>query len=137
MKKILMLLALLLCHASTHAYGPYAVELVNTVDGDTFKADVELWPGLTQRVLVRLAGVDAPELKGPTACERALALSAKTYMDTLLRGGKISINAVNHDKFAGRVDAVVTVDGVDASIALITSGHGRQYLGGPRLPWCI
>jgi endonuclease YncB( thermonuclease family) len=132
----IVILALLLCR-SAYAYGPYTANLVNTVDGDTFKADIEIWPGLTQRVLVRLAGVDAPELKGPTACEKALAINARAYLDTLLRSGKIAVTAVNHDKFAGRVDAVVTVTGVDASISLITSGHGRQYLGGPRLPWCV
>ena len=148
------LLAMLFCQ-SAYAYGPYTATLINTVDGDTFKADVALWPGLTERVLVRLAGVDTPELKASAACsklmtstecdslvaqkacERALAVKARDYLDMLLRSGPITINAINNDKFAGRVDAVVTVGTVDASVALITSGNGRQYLGGPRLSWCL
>ena len=42
----------------------HKVDVVRTIDGDTFEARVLLWPGLEMTTHVRLRGIDAPERKG-------------------------------------------------------------------------
>lgn len=52
--------------------GPYSAEVLAVTDGDTLRVRVRLWPpGLLAEEPVRLAGLDAPELKGRCPAERA------------------------------------------------------------------
>ena len=44
--------------------GPYPAEIVSVLDGDTFEARVRIWFGQEITTLVRIRGIDAPELKG-------------------------------------------------------------------------
>lgn len=39
----------------------HPVDVVRTIDGDTFEALVHLWPGLDMTTRVRLRGIDAAE----------------------------------------------------------------------------
>ena len=41
----------------------HPVDVIRTIDGDTFEARVHLGPGLDPTTRVRLRGIDAPELK--------------------------------------------------------------------------
>jgi endonuclease YncB( thermonuclease family) len=50
-------------HAAPHslslrsrANGPYRATVVKVLDGDTVQLEVGLWPGLTQRINLRLVG---------------------------------------------------------------------------------
>jgi endonuclease YncB( thermonuclease family) len=52
------------------------VEVLRTLDGDTFEARVHLWPGLEMTTRVRLRGIDAPELKARCAGELQMAQQA-------------------------------------------------------------
>jgi endonuclease YncB( thermonuclease family) len=40
----------------------HQVEVVRTIDGDTFEALVHLWPGLDMTTRVRLRGIAAAEM---------------------------------------------------------------------------
>lgn len=113
----------------------YEALILGVVDGDTFNAKVEVWPYVQVVTAVRLAGVDAPELKGQCAKERVAAQAARKRLAELL-AGKIVLSEVKPDKYAGRVDAVVTVDGKEIGQILLAEGHARVYIGGPRLGWC-
>ena len=53
--------------------------LIRVVDGDTFVAQVEIWPQLYSVETIRVVGVAMPEMRGP---ERERALAAK-WADTL------------------------------------------------------
>ena len=66
-------------------YGPYRAEIVRVVDGDT----PDLWPSLRARSMVRIKGLDTPELRG-RACERRLAQRARDYLATLAMGRRRS-----------------------------------------------
>lgn len=119
-------------------YGPYAVASAIAVDGDTIKGDVLVWPGLTANTLVRVRGVDAPELRGALPCERAAAALARDFATAwLVANHPISISDVAPDKFGGRVDAHVRgANGGLLASALLAAGHARPYTGGTREPWC-
>jgi endonuclease YncB( thermonuclease family) len=49
----------------------HPVDVLTTIDGNTFEARVHLWPGLDLTKRLQLRGIDAPELKAQcTACCR-------------------------------------------------------------------
>jgi micrococcal nuclease len=128
--------------AFAHADSPIAASAwtVATVhDGDTFEVIVQALPEALQRLGVRVRGVDAPELGGKARCnlERTLAVQARDFTVRFLEGGKLQLEDLAWDKFGGRIDARVLVDGRDLAPALIKAGLGHPYSGEGRRPgWC-
>ena len=121
------------------AYGPYPATLVRVIDGDTVVLDVALWPGLVQRIHLRLEGVNTPEKRGKsiTACEKAAAARASAFTTRVLRKARtISISGIRLGKYAGRVLGHLMADGQDLGRALIAAGLARPYAGGKRAAWC-
>jgi endonuclease YncB( thermonuclease family) len=55
----------------------HPAEVLRIIDGDTFEARVNLWPGLDVTTRVRLRGIDAPELKARCGEERIKAEAAR------------------------------------------------------------
>ncbi|MGB1986736.1 MAG: thermonuclease family protein, partial [Parvibaculales bacterium] len=64
--------------------GPFAFELLEVIDGDTFRARVDIWLGQSVTVKVRLKGVDTPEMNGKCAAEKKLARQAKAFAENWL-----------------------------------------------------
>ena len=94
----------------------YPAEVVRIIDGDTFQARVQAWPGLSVDAKVRLRGIDAPELHARCADEYAKAQAARAALETILAAGGVTISRVGIDKYGGRVDAsVATRDTTDVS----------------------
>ena len=115
----------------------YPAEVVRIIDGDTFQARVQVWPGLSVDTKVRLRGIDAPELHARCADEYAKAQAARAALETMLAAGGVTISRVGIDKYGGRVDAsVATRDTADVSAALLNGGWARSYDGGRRGSWC-
>lgn len=54
----------------------HPVDVIRTIDGDTFEAQVHMSPGLDLTTRVRLRGIDAPELKAACPQELQMAESA-------------------------------------------------------------
>jgi endonuclease YncB( thermonuclease family) len=102
------------------------------------------------RIYVRLAGVDAPEVRGACARERELAQRAQDFVASRLAPGgdpggdpgkdkepNVQLREVRYGKYARRVVArVETEAGLDLSAALLAAGLAQPYDGGPRPVWC-
>jgi endonuclease YncB( thermonuclease family) len=115
----------------------HAVDVIRTIDGDTFEARVHLWPGLDVMTRVRLRGIDAPELKAQCEKEFRMAEAASDALQTLLADGEVSIYNIGPDKYQGRVVAdVATRRTPNVSGALLAGGFARSYDGGHRSGWC-
>jgi len=115
----------------------HPVDVLRTIDGDTFEARVHLSPGLEPTTRVRLRGVDAPELKAACAQELELAEAAGAALRGLLGEGGVTIYNIGPDKYNGRVVADVATRRTDnVSAALLAAGHARGYRGGHRNSWC-
>jgi endonuclease YncB( thermonuclease family) len=115
----------------------HAVDVLYTVDGDTFGARVRLAPGDDLTARIRLRGIDAPELKGQCTTEIRLAEDATAALKRLLKEGGVTIYNIGPDKYPGRVVAsVATRRTPDVSAALLTGGFARRYDGGHRGGWC-
>jgi micrococcal nuclease len=101
------------------------LKVISVGDGDTFRAT-----GTTgQRVTIRLACIDAPELK-----QSPYGNKARDYLRQLIPVGQsVQASVVDTDKY-GRKVAIITAGGenVNVNLKLVRAGHAavyREYLG--------
>jgi micrococcal nuclease len=138
---LILLLSLSLLTAEADAAetlpGPYAGAVERVVDGDTIAVRVTVWLGQELAVLVRVRGIDAPELRGDCDGEKARAIEATAALERLIGGQPVILSKIEGDKYFGRVlSDVATAGGTDVAAALIAAGLARPYDGGARLSWC-
>jgi endonuclease YncB( thermonuclease family) len=115
----------------------HRVDVLRTIDGDTFEARVHLGPGLEPTTRIRLRGIDAPELKASCPQELQMAEAATGALRFLLGQGDVNIFNIGPDKYSGRVVADVESRRTgNISTAMIAAGHARSYGGGHRNGWC-
>jgi endonuclease YncB( thermonuclease family) len=113
----------------------YPAEVTRVIDGDTFEARVVVWPNHIVQTHVRLARINAPEMRGHCAHERQLADAARDRLAALLdNSGPVLLSDVQPDKYFGRVVAEVRVGATNASAVLLHEGHAVRY--GHRAHWC-
>ena len=116
--------------------GAYLALVLLVTDGDTFRARVEIWPGIETVTAVRIRGIDTPELRGKCQAEKDKAIAARERLRALLAAGPVQLFHVEPDKYSGRVDATVTVNGRELGQVLVSEGLARPYTGGTRQGWC-
>ena len=115
----------------------HPVDVVRTIDGDTFEARVHLWPGLDMTPRVRLRGIGAAELKASCPEELRLAEAASVALRDLLGEGGVTITKYRPDKYNRRVVAdAATARTPNVSAAMLASGNARSYHGGHCGSWC-
>ena len=90
----------------------FDARVVRVADGDTFEVQIK---GETRRLRIRLEGVDAPELNENYGRE------ATVFMRTFIANRVVHVNGRDMDRY-GRLVARVTIDGRDASTALVRAG---------------
>ena len=97
-------------------------------------------PGLPpelSEMLIRVDGVDTPEIKGKCEAEKALAVQARDFVtQSLAEARSVSFCNPKWGKYGKRVVADVVVDGNLLSELLIEKGLGRPYDGSKREGWC-
>jgi endonuclease YncB( thermonuclease family) len=113
--------------------GPVEADLVSVIDGDTVMVDARPWPQQTISVLVRIRGIDTPELHSKCESLRQLAQAARDVLTEALAAGngKLTLSDISGDKYFGRVVARVGFDnGHDAAETMLAAGLARPYDGG-------
>jgi len=114
-------------------------EIVAIKDGDTLAVELPGLPPQLNPVAVRVRSVDAPESGGRAKCpaERALARRATEFTRrAIAAAATVEFERPTWDKYGGRIDADVWVDGELLSGQLIAAGLARRYDGGRRPGWC-
>jgi len=117
----------------------YTWRVLGVKDGDTLAVDLPGLPEPLNPVAVRLRGVDTPESGGRAKCtlERTMAARATGFTRAAIAAARsIEFEAPTWDKYGGRIDAEVWVDGQPLSERLIAAGLARPYDGGKRAGWC-
>ncbi|MGI9408305.1 MAG: thermonuclease family protein [Hyphomicrobiaceae bacterium] len=130
--------------------GPVPGRVLRVIDGDTISVRAQIWLGQHIEVSVRLAGIDAPELRSACRTERYRAARARNFLQQRIAGTTIFLHDIRRGKYAGRVVASVRGPGgeflnqvmLDHGLAdLSTRRHRRirrancnlsQYGGGSR-----
>ncbi|KFB08615.1 thermonuclease family protein [Nitratireductor basaltis] len=117
--------------------GPVPADVVRVLDGDTFEARAHIWPGQTVQVLVRLRGIDAPEIRSSCAPEKLAGITSRTVLEKLIAGRRITISNISGGKYYGRVIAdAATENGQAISAYLLERSVVRPYHGGRRERSC-
>lgn len=144
MRIIIVLLSMLIAPmavAQRIIPGPVEAQVLRVIDGDTIEVRAFIWPGHSVETRVRLADVDAPEIRR-VACEeeREAGHRAKAFVENLLTPGgqqaaRVSIRDVRLGSFAGRVIAAMELpDGRDLGAVLLEAGLATPY--NARGGWC-
>lgn len=111
----------------------------DAIDGDTIAIPQERVYDIIKDMplSIRLRGVDTPEVKSKCAEERLAAERAKVFTRDAIRNAKvIRLENTEWDKYGGRIDADMYLDGVSLARLLIDRGLGRPYDGGQKKKWC-
>lgn len=135
MKKLLA--AFLLFPLLAFGAAPYGTRVI---DGDTIQVPSAAVEGLPTMISVRLYGINTPESTSAAKCpaERQAGEATKLYVrDRLAKADTVKIVYKKWDKYGGRFDGFVIIDGQDLAQDLIKNGYGVPYLTGKRPnPWC-
>lgn len=107
---------------------------IRVIDGDTFDAELGLPKGQGFYIRVRLADIDAPELRGKCKREKSLASAAKSFVADWLSVPPVKLTVRGRDRY-GRLLAAVESGRGDLSRALIEAGLVQVYVPGKKT-WC-
>jgi len=119
------------------AAAPTPAEVLRVIDGDTFEARVLAWPGLEVNTMVRLRGIDTPELRGRCPMERIKAEAARDALLEILTQGAVGVYGISIDKYGGHVVADAATHSIGSvSAEMLKRGHARVHTGGHRDGWC-
>ncbi|BFM13343.1 hypothetical protein R50072_34960 [Simiduia litorea] len=135
---VLFLCAAVNASAKTRQYGNTTVsEIVSIYDGDTFTVNIDEWPAIVgQRISVRIAGIDTPEMRGRCEEEKTKARLAKQFTVAALRNAnRIELKNLQRDKYF-RLLSDVYVDGENLAQQLLRQGFAVPYSGHTKINWC-
>ena len=107
-------------------------------DGDTCTVSLPgVHPLFGERIDVRIAGVDTPEIKGKCAREKELAIQARDLVNGMLaHASTIDLEDLGRDKYF-RIGARVIADGQDLGADLLRLRLAVIYNGGTKTAtWC-
>jgi micrococcal nuclease len=124
--------------AADKSYGNAVISEVTAIyDGDTITVNIKGWPAIIgERISVRIAHIDTPEMKGQCQAEKDKARLAKQLVVTTLREAKrIELRDIRRDKYF-RILADVYADGKSVAEALVKQGLARPYEGEHKAGWC-
>lgn len=119
--------------------GPIEARVLRVIDGDSLQVRARIWLSQEVETVVRLDGIDAPELRGRCDLEKERARDARSFLEQRVAAADntVLLRDIMQDKYGGRVLAKVQGgDGTDFAEALAAAGLVRFYAGGKREPWC-
>ncbi len=107
----------------------YKLTDIRVVDGDTIEATIDLGFRIRQRQIIRLAGIDAPELRSKDAKEREQAKAAKAWLERVLilwSPPEILMHSIGLDKYGRSLAIIWASDGSswdEINAMLVEQGH--------------
>lgn len=125
-------------HAEDQA--PQECKVIRVVDGDTVEVPLSCLPK-DMKLFVRVLGVDTPEKgwRGKCDSEKALAEKASAHTKKLVaEANSVAVlkGPITWDKFGGRINANIELNGIDLTTSLIENGLAKPYDGGKKTSWC-
>lgn len=124
----------------THTDDEYkCVKYLRNYDGDTVTVNIPHVPKLLgNKMRIRIAGIDTPEIKGKNKCEKDKARAARDLVKSQLRSAqRIDLKNVRRGHYF-RIVADLYYDGKNLKEVLIKNGLAVPYDGGKKkqVDWC-
>ena len=107
----------------------YRAIIVGIVDGDTVDANIDLGFGIVMKHRLRLARVNAPEMKAADEAMRAKAVEAKSYLILRLEGKAVYVTTRKSDIYGRYIAEIVYDNGINISDDLLDAGLAVPYRG--------
>lgn len=87
--------------------------------------------------VIRLMGIDTPEIKAKNATEKAAAVAARDFLRGLILDKVIIIKCLEFDKYGRLLGNLFTTDNTTKSLSelMIEKGHAKAYDGGKKEGW--
>lgn len=115
------------------------VKVIKNYDADTITVEIPgVHPLIGSKIGVRVAGIDTPELRAKSACEKSKASEAQQYVAGLLgKAKRVDLENVRREKYF-RILADVLIDGESLGSKLLKQGYAYPYDGGTKskVNWC-
>lgn len=115
------------------------VKFIKNYDADTITFFIpNVHPLLSEKISVRVRGIDAAERKGKHPCEKDRAFAAQELVGrTLEAANRIDLVNVDRDKYF-RILADVEADGKSVKDILVEANLAYSYGGGTKqnVNWC-
>lgn len=138
-KRLATVLFTAMTSISALAGQPLTLPIVAVIDGDTIRTHLPLPPPLDV-VSVRILNIDTGETGHRSQCQRERALG-RMATDEVHRiaadATTMSVTELKWDKFGGRINGVVHINGINVGEHLISTGLAQRYTGkGSKPDWC-
>jgi micrococcal nuclease len=103
----------------------YGCTVTRVIDGDTVEAEVDLGFHLQQRMTIRLLGINAPEMTGPT---KEQGQAAKTHLAALMGSKRLTLHTLldKTEKY-GRVLGTFYDGLTDLNQQMVADGFAVPY----------
>lgn len=136
--KIFILVLILLPSCSSAK--DYERRVKRVIDGDTIELITDEESDLIKQLgyRVRINGIDTPEKRADSLCEREKARYATEFLSNILKQGSIvKISNIAWDKYGGRILADVSLNDQDIASLMVKNGHAIKYNGEKKTYiWC-
>ncbi len=109
----------------------YKCKLIRVIDGDTILADVDLGFHTWRKVNLRLADIDAPEIRTKDNEEKDKGLKSAHHLELKLLeenpNGVFYIQSKGVDSFGRSIATIFTEKGDDVNTYLLEGGHADKW----------
>lgn len=104
----------------THKWTVPAI-VINVVDGDTIRLQLDLGWHVTYTARVRIAGINAPEMKTPEG------IAAKQYAQSVLRSGdEVIFTSTSLDKYGRPLGHLIYGGARDFGEEMVLHGYAQR-----------
>ncbi len=110
---------------------------VYVYDGDTVHVVFRI-PNLNDQAykwVIRLTGIDTPEMKSKNPVEKAAAVRARDFLRGEILHKIVVVECGEFDKY-GRLLGNIYINDVCMNVKMIELGHAKAYDGGTKTVWC-
>lgn len=107
----------------------YNAKVLRVVDGDTVEALIDLGFRTHHKGMVRLYGIDTPEIRTRDLEEKERGYKAKDRLTELLEACDYQIVLISHglDKYGRALGTLKNPEGVDLNQQLLLEGFAEPY----------
>ena len=105
-------------------------KVIKVYDGDTITIATK-YNGNISSFVVRLSGIDTPEIKTKNKKEKELAIEARDALKDLIFNKIIRLDNIENEKY-GRILADIYIDNIHINKWMIESNYADEYDGGKK-----
>lgn len=118
----------------------YDFPILRVIDGDTIEFQADFLPDpLEKKLSLRIYGIDTPEKSFRSSCDLESRMGEKMsrFTQSLIKQSKShKIIIRSWDKYGGRVDGDLILDGKSLRDILLQTGLAKPYFGEKKQSWC-